>query len=120
MGHLGDFYAQNCAKGTYTGPVRNIEKALDHNISKRKVEIRNDKSRLLIQEKSVKAATKKIYDQIDQNSNPNDENYKLNQNRLLESLNPDKMSKQMKFFRDLTSETDNINIINEARNAQRT
>ena len=82
--------------------------------------IRNDKSSLLIHEKWVNAATKKIYDQIDPDINPNDENYQLNQNKLLESLNSDKMNKQIDFFRNLTSEKDKWNFINEARNSKRT
>ena len=93
MGNWEDFYAQNCGEGMYTSFVRIIEKALNHNISKKKVFIRNDKRSLLIHEKWVNAATKKIYDQIDPNINPNDENYQLNQNQLLESLNSDKMKK---------------------------
>ena len=93
MGNLGQSYAQNCAKETHTGFVRNIEKEPNHNISKRKVKTRNDKSSLLIHEKSVETATEKIYDQIDPNCNANDQNYKLNQNKLLESLNADQISR---------------------------
>ena len=95
MGNWDDFYAQNRGEGMYTSFVRIIEKALNHNISKKKVFIRDDKSSLLIHEKWVNAATKKIYDQIDHDTNPNDENYQSNQNKLLESLNSDKMNKQI-------------------------
>ena len=120
MGNWGDFYGQNCGEGMYTSLVRIIEKALNQNISKKKVFIRNDKSSLLIHEKWVNAATKKIYDQIAPDINPNDKNYQLNQNKLLESLNSDKMNEQIEFFRNLTSEKDKWNFINEARNSQRT
>ena len=120
MGNWGDFYAQNCEEGMYTSFVRIIEKALNHNIRKKKVFIRNDKSSLLIHEKWVDAATKKIYDQIDPDINPNNENYQLNQNKLLESLNSDEMNKQIEFFRNLTSEKDKWNFINEVRNSLRT
>ena len=120
MGNWKDFYAQNCGKGMYTSFVRIIEKARNNNISKKKVFIRNDKSSLLTQERWINAATKKIYDQIDPDINPNDENYHLNQNKLLESLNSDEMNKHIEFFRNLTSEKDKWNFINEARNSQRT
>ena len=106
MGNWSDFYVQNCGKGMYTSFVRIIEKALNHNIRKKKVFIRNDKSSLLIHEKSIKAATEKIYDQIDPDINPNDESYQLNQNKLLESLNSDKMNKRIEFFRNLAPEKD--------------
>ena len=77
----------------YTSFFRFIEKAPNHSISKKNVFILNDKSSMLIHEKLVKAATKKIYDQIEPNSSANDENYKLNQDKLLESSNSDKMNK---------------------------
>ena len=120
MGNWDDFYAQTCKEGRYTSFVRILEKALNHNISKKKVSTRNDKSSLLIHEKWVNAATKKIYDQIDPDVNPNDKNYQLNQNERLESLNSDKITKQIEFFRNLTSKKDKRNFLKEARNSQRT
>ena len=36
MGNWDAFYAQNCGEGMYTNFVRNIAKALNHNISKKK------------------------------------------------------------------------------------
>ena len=122
MGNWDDFYAQNCGEGIYTSFVRHIEKTINHNISKKKVFIRNDKSSLLIHEKRVNAANKKIYDQIDPDINPNDENYQLNQNKLLESLNSDKINKQTEFFRNLTSQKDKFKKkkFKNARNSPRT
>ena len=97
-----------------------IENSLRKSISKKKVFIRNDKSNLTIHQKWVSSKTKRLYNKIKQDMNPNDLKYEDIQQQFIRNLNLDRDENKSKYFLELTNEREKWNFINEARNSLRT
>ena len=86
----------------------------------KKVFIRNDKSNLTIHQKWVSSETKRLYNKIKQDMNPNDLKYEDIQQQFIRNLNLDRDENKSKYFLELTNEREKWNFINEARNSLRT
>ena len=97
-----------------------MENSLHQSISKKKVFIRNDKSNLTIHQKWVSSETKRLYNKIKQDMNPNDLNYEDIKQQIISNLNIDRDENKSKYFLELTNEREKWNFINEARNLLRT
>ena len=114
------FYGQTCPEGMFTILTSFIENSLRKSISKKKVFIRNDKSNLTIHQKWVSSETKRLYNKIKQDMNPNDLKYEDIQQQFIRNLNLDRDENKSKYFLELTNEREKWNFINEARNSLRT
>ena len=84
-----------------------IENSLRKSISKKKVFIRNDTSNLTIHEKWVSSETKRLYNKIKQDMNPNDLKYEDIQQQFIRNLNLDRDENKSKYFLELTNEREN-------------
>ena len=70
--------------------------------------------------KWIKTQTRNIYRKINPNSNPNDAIYKTLEHEFIDNLRADEIEHNITYFNGLTSDKDEWNFINEARNAKRT
>ena len=80
------FYGQTCPGGMFSILTRFLENSLRKSISK-KVFIRNDKSNLTYDQKWVSTETKRLYNKIRQDMNPNDLKYEHIQQQFIRNLN---------------------------------
>ena len=87
---------------------------------KKTVFIKNDKSKITIEQKWIKEKTKNLYRKIDSSMKPQSLTYQQIQNDLIENINSNRSDFQFECFNNLKSERDRWNFINETKNSKRT
>ena len=97
-----------------------LEKALRRCAPKKTVFIKNDKSKITIEQKWIKEKTKNLYRKIDSSMKPQSLTYQQIQNDLIENINSNRSDFQFECFNNLKSESDRWNFINETKNSKRT
>ena len=69
------FYAQNCPEGMFSVFMTILENALRKSIKKTKMFIRNDESDITINQKWISSQTKRLYNNLSEQMQPNDTKY---------------------------------------------
>ena len=87
---------------------------------KKTVFIRNDKSKITIEQKWIKEKTKNLNRKNDSSMKPQSLIYQQIQNDLIENINSNRSDFQFECFNNLKSERDRLNFINETKNSKRT
>ena len=114
------FYAQNCPECMFSVFMTILESALRKSIKKKKVFIRNDKSDITINQKWISSQTKRLYNNLSEQMQPNDTKYHDIQCEIIENIRNDRNKRNILNFGNLKSEREKWNFIKEARTSRRT
>ena len=113
------FYRQNSAEDMFSVFSNIFERSLEKCVTKRKVFIRNDKSSITIQNSWIENEIKKMFAKMKEFMHPDDISYNLIQQNFCEKLNENRLSHKTNIFKQLQSDRQKWNFINEARNSRR-
>ena len=113
------FYRRNSAEDMFSVFKNIFEKSLAKCVTKRKVFIRNDKSSITIQNSWIENETETIFAKMKEFLHPDDTSYNLLQQSFCENLSENRLSHNTSIFKQLQSDRQKWNFINEARNSKR-
>ena len=113
------FYRQNSAEDMFSVFSNILERSLEKCITKTKVFIRNDKSSITIQNSWIENEIKKMFAKMKTFMHPDDFSFNLIQQSFCEKLNENRLGHKTNIFKQLPSDRQKWNFINEARSSRR-
>ena len=113
------FYRQKSAEEMFYVFNDILKKAMRKCVFKKKIFIRNDKNLLTIQKSWVDKESIEIYNKMKQFMHPDDISYKKIQQNFVEKINENRSAHNFNTFKNLKTEREKWNFINEARNTKK-
>ena len=113
------FYGQKSAEEMFYVFNDILKNAMRKCVFKKKIFIRNDKNLLTIQKSWAEKESNEIYNKLKQLMHPDDISYNKIQQNFVEKINENRSAHNFNTFKNLKSEREKWNFINEARNSKK-